>query len=303
MLRILIFLVSGLFLGSAQARADYHDVVSILRIGILETHPAMADPVRVKTIEQAYSQALGLPVEIIRFPNLAALIDAQASARVKYAIHTAMSYAATEVVCGCVQPLRRPVGADGTSGFRSVLVMRQNPDRVSPSIAYSRKQSLSGWTIPAAAIESGSLPNLEVEMAGSVSQAVEMLADGKVDGLFGWVPDGRDDSKLPLQQRLFNGAYSEALPPAGEIDINWLSDPVFNGPHAVHRSLPDDMVKVLAAFLDDMPQTAPGLLDILEPLNSGGYQPASKEDYRGLVALVAGKVLDEPVVTGSTPKR
>lgn len=303
MLRIFLVLVSVLFMTVAQARADYHDTVPILRIGMLETHPAMADPLRIKTIEQAFSKALNIPVEIIRFPDLAALVDAHASARVKYVIHTALSYAATETVCACIRPLRRPIGSDGTSGFRSVLVMGYNASRKPPVIAYSRQQSLSGWAIPREAMLNGSLPELDEKMAGSVANAVAMLVDGQADGIFGWLPEGRDDASKTLGERLFNGAYRDELEAASEMSISWLSDPVYNGPHAVHRSLPDDLVEALAVFLDEMPETAPGLLDILEPLSSGGYQPASKEDYHSLINLVAGISNEEQTVTGSTPKR
>lgn len=303
MLRFFLVLVSVLFMTAAQARADYHDTVPILRIGMLETHPAMADPLRIKTIEQAYSKALGVPVEIIRFPDMAALVDAHASARVKYVIHTALSYAATESVCACIRPLRRPIGSDGTSGFRSVLVMGHNSNRNPPVIAYSRQQSLSGWSIPREAMLHGSLPELDETMAGSVAQAVAMLANGQADGMFGWLPEGRDDGSKALGERLFNGAYREELGAAGEMSISWLSDPVYNGPHAVHRLLPDDLVEALAAFLDEMPETAPGLLDILEPLSSGGYQPAAREDYNSLINLVSGMSTVEQTITGSTAKR
>jgi len=303
MLRIILLSVSVLFAAVAQANADYHDTVPILRIGMLETHPAMADPLRIKTIEQAFSKTLDIPVEIIRFPDLAALVDAHASARVKYAIHTALSYAATESVCTCIRPFRRPTGSGGTSGFRSVLVMGKNTQRQPPVIAYSRQQSLSGWVIPREAMLNGSLPELNEKRAGSVAQAVAMLADGKADGIFGWLPEGRDDANLALSDRVFDGAYANELQAAGEISISWLSDPVYNGPHAVHRSLPDDMVEALARFLDEMPETAPGLLDIIEPLNSGGYQPALREDYQSLINLVAGMRKDEQTVTSSTPTR
>jgi phosphonate transport system substrate-binding protein len=66
----------------------------------------------------------------------------------------------------------------------------------------------------------------------------------------------------------------------------WLSEPVLNGPHAVHRALPEDLVAALGTFLDEMPTKAPGLLDIIEPLHSGGYVPAVPENYRTLRGVI-----------------
>jgi phosphonate transport system substrate-binding protein len=301
MLRRIALGILWFFLALAPARADYRDVVPVLRIGMLETHPAMSDPVKIRTIEKAYEKATGIAVEIVRFPDLAALIDAHASARIQYAVHSALSFATTESVCGCVRPVRRAIGAEGRSGFRSVLVLRPGVEPAEARIAYSDRASLSGWIIPREAAENGSLEEGALTSAGSVRGAVEMLAEGKVDGLLGWLPEGGRQENSPLPERLFGGLYSEELGRAGELRIAWLSGPVYNGPHAVLRSLPDDLVEVLGAFLDAMPENMPGLLDILEPYNSGGYEAASSEDYRSLERLVQGLRDEAPALTGSTP--
>ena len=301
MLRLSVLGILWLGLAMLPARADYRDVVPVLRIGMLQSHPAMSDPIKVRTIEKAYETAIGIPVELVRFPDLAALIDAHASARVQYAIHSALSFATTESACGCLLPLRRTVGADGRTGFRSVLVLKPGVEPAGARIAYSDRTSLSGWIIPREAAANGSLEEGSLIAAGSVRAAVEMLVEGKVDGILGWLPEGVRDERADLSERLFGGLFADDLGKMGELRIAWLSGPVYNGPHAVLRSLPGDLVEVLGTFLDDMNERQPGLLDILEPYNSGGYEPASNADYRSLERLVQNLRDEVPALTSTTP--
>src|SRR5205085_1730708 len=63
-------------------------------------------------------------VEFVVARDYAALIDAQASARIEYAIYSATAYATALQRCGCVEPLVAPVDTDGAAGIRSVLLTR-----------------------------------------------------------------------------------------------------------------------------------------------------------------------------------
>lgn len=285
-----------LFIQSAAA-AGYRDTVSVLRIGMIDSY-VTADPVRLEAIRSAYASALGISVEIVRFPNYSALIDAHASARVAYAIHTARSFAATEAVCGCIRALRRPVASDGTAGFRSVLVVRNGakPPYGKLRIAFSNRDSVSGWEIPALAIQSGSLEAPRFHQSGSIAGVAADFADGKVDGFFGWIPDKTGGNRSGVDQ-IFGGRYAEELASGGTMQIVWSSEPIPFGPHAIHRSVPEDLAAALGAFLDTMPRTLPELFDILEPVYSGGYVEADSDDYRGLQGL--GRFLPQAEGDGS----
>lgn len=299
--RFIILSLLLLCAGFIPAHAGDRDAVPVLRIGLLESHPATTDPAKIRTIEQAYEKAIGLPVEIVRFPDPAALIDAQASARVHYAIHSALSFATTQVLCDCITPLRRALGADGRTGFRSVLVLRPDIDPSDARVAFSGRNSLSGWIIPREAVDSGALTVGELVRAGSVRAAVDRLVVGEADGVMAWLPEGGANEAAALPERLFGGQYANDLEKAGDLRIAWLSEPVYNGPHAVLRSLPDELVEKLGRFLDGMPGGQPGLLDILEPYEPGGYGPASEADYRGLERVAKGLREDAPAITGATP--
>lgn len=260
----------------------------MLRIGVVAGQLTAGDPARLDAVEKAFSDRLGIPVEIIRFPSFSALIDAHASARVNYAIHSAISFAAADAACGCVTPLRRPVSESGAVGFRSVLAVRQSAtaEIASLRIAYSGEASVSGYQIPRQAMASGSLKAPKLVHAGNIATVVELYLAGKVDGFFAWIPEIAGKSPATGPEDLFGAAYATELGGGEAVRAVWLSEPVFHGPHAVHRSIPDDLSEALAIFLDEMPKTAPGLLDIVDPVHSGGFVAAAHEDYRNLRTLV-----------------
>jgi len=272
---------------AGAARADYRDSVPALRIGLVETHVAAADPLKLEAVRLAFADALGIPVEIIRMGSYAALIDAHASGRVGYAIHSARSFAATEAVCGCVRAFRSPVAADGSTGFRSVLVVR---DSVTIPVAelkvgYSNEASVSGWQIPHQAITAGSLEAPKLVRGGSVASVVSLYRAGEIDGFFAWLPDVPGDAGSYLEQ-VFGGWNQSEIKAAGPLRLVWSSQRIPYGPHAVHRSLPADLVDALGVFLDEMASSAPGLLDIFEPVYGGGYVTPDPEDYRNVRGLV-----------------
>ncbi|MEQ8480636.1 MAG: PhnD/SsuA/transferrin family substrate-binding protein [Hoeflea sp.] len=282
-----------LIMGGGVAAADYRETVSVLRIGMIENHAAAADPLKLEAVRQAFSDALGISVEIIRMSSYAALVDAHASGRIGYAIHSARSYAATDAACGCVEPLRVPVAADGSTGFRSVLAVR---DEITGQIgelriAYSTEESVSGWLIPQRAMRAGSLDQPQLVRAGDVISALKLFEDMQVDGFFGWIPDIPDSTGLDPAQ-LFGGWASRSAGIGGTTRVIWSSQPIPYGPHATHRSLPDDLVEVLGEFLDRMPQAAPGLLDIFEPVFAGGYAVPDPGDYENLRDLVVAGPAD-----------
>ncbi|MCY0092949.1 phosphate/phosphite/phosphonate ABC transporter substrate-binding protein [Hoeflea ulvae] len=233
--------------------------------------------------------ALGIPVEIVRMGSYAALIDAQASGRVGYAIHSARSFAATEVVCGCVRAFRSPVAADGSTGFRSVLVVRESDSRPVSElrIAYSSEESVSGWQIPHQAISAGSLAAPQLVRAGSVAAVIAMYGASEVDGYFAWLPHVPADAGSDIE-RLFGGWNRAGVEAGDPLRVLWSSQRIPYGPHAAHNSLPDDLVEALGGFLDDMPTRTPGLLDLFEPVYGGGYVTPEPGDYRNVRGLVEG---------------
>lgn len=270
------------------AHAEYRETVPVLRIGVVEAQFADVSPLKLEAVTNAFASGLGIPVEIIKLGSYAALIDAHASGRVGYAIHSTRSFAATDAVCSCVSAFRSPVAADGSTGFRSVLVVRDSVAKPVPDlrVAFSSKDSVSGWQIPQQAIRSGSLDQPQLVEAGTVASIIALYQAGEIDGFFAWLPDMPGASAADVN-KVFGGWNQSVLGTSDQIRVVWSSQRIPYGPHAVHRTLPDELVAALGTFLDEMPASAPALFDIFEPVYSGFVTP-DPEDYRDVRGLVDG---------------
>ena len=114
-------LLAGLLAPAAQSRAGWREDMKSFRIGLIAEPGGGQGVTGLAALKQAYAQALGIPVEIFVARDYAALIDAQATARVDYAVYSTTAYATAALLCACVEPIAAPVGEDGATGIRQSL--------------------------------------------------------------------------------------------------------------------------------------------------------------------------------------
>ncbi|MBN9551186.1 MAG: PhnD/SsuA/transferrin family substrate-binding protein, partial [Alphaproteobacteria bacterium] len=186
---------------SWPARADWRDDIGTFRIGIV-AEPGGGNTVPgLSRLTDAYADALGMKVEFVVARDYAALIEAQASGRVQYAVYSALAYATASERCGCVEPLVAPVDADGAVGIRSFLVTRDGrlPDiaaMASHRIAIAPADNVGGALLPLAALSAEGVKIAQdspfLARAASATAAETMLSGGEADGLFGWEPADAD---------------------------------------------------------------------------------------------------------------
>ncbi|WP_436170717.1 phosphate/phosphite/phosphonate ABC transporter substrate-binding protein [Mesorhizobium sp. LjNodule214] len=295
------------------ARADWRDDIGTFRIGIVaeagggNTVPGLA------LLTDAYTKGLGMKVEFVVARDYAALIEAQASGRIEYAVYSATAYATASRRCGCVEPLVAPVDADGAIGIRSVLVTRDGkvPDlaaMASHRIAMAPSDSIGGSLMPLAGLKADGVELSEdapyLVHAASAAAAEAMLIDGQADALFGWekaMADGQpavlDGQSAVLDDRLAEPAGTVArLEAAGlpksELQLVWTSGLLRYGPHAVRSDLDPEAKRRLTVFLTNLKSMTPDVYDLLEAAHSGGFAIASSKDYAmaaAIVKLVSGK--------------
>ncbi|MEW6632737.1 MAG: PhnD/SsuA/transferrin family substrate-binding protein [Pseudomonadota bacterium] len=276
-----------------SARADWRDDIGTFRIGIVaepgggNTVPGLA------RLTEAYTNALGMKVEFVVARDYAALIEAQASGRVQYAVYSALAYAAASERCGCVEPLVAPVAADGAVGIRSVLVTRDGkiPDLAalaSHRVAVAPVDNVGGSLLPLAELSAGSVRIARdspfLERAGSATAAEEMLSHGQADGLFGWEPtdaDGQPGNSGGTLVRL-----EVAGIPRSSLSVLWTSGLLRYGPHAVRIDLDPEAKRRLTVFLTNLKSLTPDVYDLMESTHSGGFVPVTSKDYAVAAAIV-----------------
>jgi len=286
--RLAAALLCCLLTGPAQA--GWREDLGVFRIGMVASPGSGAVVEGATAIRDAYARALGMPVEIFVARDYAALIDAQASSRIEYAIHSAASYAAAWRLCSCVEPVASPVSDDGSTGIRSILIARSGGPASSDDLAASRVawgpgDSVSSYLMPLAEFTSngqalqGNEPFLVA--AASEAETERMLVQGSVDAMFGYIPSSAD----AIAQQ--GGSLARLAEAGGTgLTVLWTSELLRHGPHAVRTKLDGEAKDALRLFLTGLRDGNPKVYDLLERRFGGGFQEAVHEDYRTAIDLV-----------------
>jgi phosphonate transport system substrate-binding protein len=278
---------------ASPASAGWREDIGTFRVGMVAEPGAGNTIVGLAELNDAFTKALGLKVEFFVARNYAALIDAQASSRIEYAIYSASAYASAYRRCECVEPLVAPTGEDGSIGIRSVLIAKDGrlpsvTDLAGRRIALLPSDSIAGHRLPLAAFRPGGKPLSGAEAffvkAESAEVAEAMLAEGSVDAIFGWVPTAR-----PGAPEIEGGTLARLVAAGvdrGALAIVWRSDVLRYGPHAVSNGLDSEPKRRLIAFLTELRDTDPDMYERLEMHRLGGFTAASQADYAAALDMV-----------------
>ena len=283
-------LLAGLLAQTGDSLAGWREDMKTFRVGMIAEPGADQTVAGLATLKQAYAQALGMPVEIFVARDYAALIDAQATQRVDYALYSTTAYATTALLCACVEPIAAPVSDDGATGIKAILVTRDGrlqkaSDVGTHRIAIAALDSIAGFALPQLELAAGQpLTGSEPFLihAESASAAEAMLVDGSVDAIFGWLP-ANAGAEFPggTLQRLEDAGLDKA-----SLSVVWKSSLLRYGPHALRSGLDPDLRKALVTFLTGLRETQPDTYDLLEPHRGGGFAEVSAGDYATALDMV-----------------
>ena len=244
--------------GGRPARADWRDDFKVLRIGTVAPHGAAYDIARLEPFRAYLQDRLGLPVEIVATADYDALIDAQASARVQYAIHSASSYVTAEALCACVEPIALPSAFDGSRGFHSVLVAHAGSaiaslaDARGKRLALTGADSVAGRLVPLKALAGQGIDPKSyfssVLTAADPEQAVTMLFTDEADLAAGW-SSLAGDAASGYSFGVFTRMVAAGALAMDRLKIVWQSPLIPFGPHVVRRDLPAELKTLIADAL------------------------------------------------------
>jgi phosphonate transport system substrate-binding protein len=285
------------FASVVAAHADWRQELGTFHIGISASDTKSSSPIDLGKIEASYAKALGMPVEISVLRDYPALIDAQVSGRIEYAIYTSTAYASAWLLCECVEPLVAPVLSNGATGTRSVLVVNASSpftrlDLNGIRVGIPGKDSITGFAVPLASYTVGTRSLSQDEtfftQFQDLESTVDAFADGKLDAFFGWTPS--NENGVIAGGGIFGTGEEKVLTVKGrtvEIKVPWTSALLRYGPHAVRRDLSTEAKSALVALL-----SSPGeeLLDLLGSMQISDVQklvPARQSEYE--LAIQAAK--------------
>jgi phosphonate transport system substrate-binding protein len=294
----LLLAVAASLAVSSLALADLRESVKVLRVGVLggdnvTYRAASLEPFR------AYLEArLGLPVEIVPAVSYHALIEAQASGRTPYAIHSVASYATVADGCHCVEPIAAPLAGDGALGFYSILVVRaESPirelaDARGARLALAGDDSVAGRLVPLKAFSrEGIAPSkffARVVDTPDPEAAIASLLAGDADIATGW-SSLTGDAARGYDFGVLSRMVSEGKLDMSRIRIIWQSSLIPFGPHVLRSDAPPELKTLLSDALTGMAGANPEALDAVDRLafGGGGFTTPAPGLYAAIEELVA----------------
>lgn len=282
-----ILLIILLFI--MPANADWRADLGTFRIGIVNAELQKLSPLERERIRNAYADALKMPVEIIQMQDFPALIDAQASSRVEYAIYSATAYATVWLACECVEPLVAPVNFDGSTGVRAALFLRDGQSlktmETSKGIAIAGQDSMPAFGLALSEFTAlhgpikGSEPWLKIQP--DVSTVVSTYLNHDIDGFFAVIPQNRTLATALLTKDRVAIAMGADVP---NLKAVWISDVVPNGPHVVRRNINPEAKQAVTTFLITLAAKDPELFDLIAPDNAINFVKISHSDYAAAIS-------------------
>ena len=280
----LLLALSVVVLSAPESRADWRKDLGTFRLGMVESTAHQLSPTELLKVRDAFSKTLSMPVEIIQMRDFPALIDAQASSRIEYAIYSAAAYSTAWISCECVTPLVAPVGLNGSIGTRTALFLDKSVSlanlATSKGIAISGKDSLTAFGVPLSEFVSanGAMKGDEtwLKFFDSADAAIAAIKSGVADALFASIPENQA-IKQPLDP---NDAVQNALLTSGRDFVTvWRSQVIPFGPHAIRKNLNPQVKDLLASFLVGLAASDPDLFELLSEPKAANFAPISAETY------------------------
>jgi phosphonate transport system substrate-binding protein len=275
--------------------ADWREEVEVLRVGVMTGDNARYHMARLEPFRIYLEERLTVPVEIIPAQNFDALIDAQSSSYLHYAIYSATAFSTAAEICKCVEPLVMPTRAGGETGFYALLIARAEGtikslgDAKGARLALADEDSVAGRLLQMRALEQEDIVPSEyfsrVIDTPDPEMAISTLLAGEVDLAVAWsslagsYADGYSFGVLATL------VASEELS-MDQIHIVWRSPLIPFGPHAIRQDLPDDLKTLLSNALLEMAKESPAALDAVDRFGGQGLVAVDAERYAPITALV-----------------
>lgn len=266
-------------------KAEYPELTIGISSGENETD-AIA---RTQPYADYLSRELGVPVNIVRGTDYAAVIEAMRSGHVQFASVGPAAYALARKVMGeGIAPVAVTLDNDGNLGYYSVIAVRADSpyqtlaDIKGKSFAFADPNSASGYAVPSYYLSTELQTSAddyfsEVAFSGGHEQSVMALVNGTFEAV---ATHWRNETAGNIQTMEKKG-----LIPDGSTRIIWKSPVIPNTPVMMLTTLPQDLQDAFKTALLAFPEKDPEGFATYSNGTSSGYVEAKHEDYLDLVAI------------------
>jgi len=291
-------LVAAVVTLGGPAVAAWRDDITVLRVGILGGNEAAYRIAAIEPFRAYLERKVGIPVEIVATDTYDALIEAQATGGVEYAIYSATAYATAAVGCQCVEAFAAPTAADGALGFHAVLTARSGNDIADLADARGKRlglgfaNSVGTSIVPRHALAAEGIDPatyfLSISEYSAPEEAVTALLSGEIDIAAAWssMTGSRDGG---YDFGTFADMVGEGTLSMDRVRIIWQSGLIPFGPHALRTNVPSELRGILSGALLSMVYDDPAALDAVDRLSfgGGGFVTPDASLYATVMSLVS----------------
>ncbi|WP_196259322.1 phosphonate ABC transporter substrate-binding protein [Pelagibacterium limicola] len=273
----------------SPALADWREQYPELYLGISSSENENDAIARNQGYAAYLTEKLGVPVNVVRGTDYAAVIEAMRAGNVHFASIGPANYALAHRVMGeDVAPVAVSLDLEGNRGYYSVLAVRADSpyqsleDVAGKPFAFADPNSASGFAIPSYYLrETLGMPPEEyfgeVAFSGGHEQSVIALLNGTFEVVAThWTNETRGN----IQRMVEKGMIEE-----GSTRIIWTSPLIPSSPVVMRTDLPQEVQDLFKEALFAFPDEAPDAFNELHSNQSSGYGVATHEDYIDMVAI------------------
>ena len=235
------------------------------------------------------SRTLGVPVNIVRGTDYAAVIEAMRAEQIQFASIGPANYALAHKIMGdLVAPVAVSRDKEGALGYYSVIAVRADSpyqdleDIKGKSFAFADPNSTSGYAVPSYYLStvlgvSADEYFSETAFSGGHEQSVIALIEGTFEAV---ATHQTNDHSGNIPRMVEKGMI-----PAGSTRVIWTSPLIPNSPVVMRTDLPEELKAAFTAAIFAFPEADPAAFEAYTSGNSKGYAPARHEDYLDVIAI------------------
>lgn len=289
MRRIIAAAAMAVAIGTPALAQDWKAQFPELAIGISSGENEADAIARTQGYADYLSRTLGVPVNIVRGTDYAAVVEAMRAEQIQFASIGPANYALARKVMGdLVVPVAVSRDKEGALGYYSVIAVRADSsyqtlaDIKGVEFAFADPNSTSGYAVPSYYLSTELNTTAddyfgEVAFSGGHEQSVMAL----IAGTFEAVATHQTNDHSGNIPRM----VSKGMIPEGSTRIIWTSPLIPNSPVVMRSDLPDDLKKAFSDAIFAFADADPAAFEAYTSGNSKGYAPAKHEDYLDVIAI------------------
>ncbi len=275
--------------------ADWQKEYPKITMGVITSENEADRVKRWKPVRDYLSKELGVLVEERLATDYAGVIEAMKAKKIELAYFGPASFSRAWLITNHqVEPLVAKLNADGSFGYRSIIVVKTDSpyqnieDLKGKKLAFADPNSTSGHQAPRYFLHEQGIDVNDyfgkVEFSGSHENSIVALLNGTFDAAATWWHSDADNNPTRMEKK--------GMIEPGQWRIIWKSPLLPNDPWCMPTWLPEDMRKAVQQAIVEMPEKDPEAFKVLMGTTSEGFKIVTLEEYQPIIRMIQANMKD-----------